>query len=217
MVQLSDFDLTAFHNEQRALFPTAKYGCLSELRKEVLSEFEEALQQKTEEAIQKIITLNPYLIQYALSNSGHHGTWVFPKPTIRPPGADNSQGMIPDYLVASCSSLGFFWHLVEIKRFDVQFSNKKGDGFSADGQKGVAQCNRYLARFEDFIDTVRANINISQLIQPVGAILLIGNASTESEAQNICRANFDRNTPKIRVVSYDRILRGIKNDLGSRL
>jgi Domain of unknown function (DUF4263) len=216
MARASEIDLTAFHNEQRALFPTARYGCLSELRIEALSEFKEALEQKTEEAIQKVLTDNPYLIQYALLSSGHHGTWVFPKPTIRPPGADNSKGMIPDYLVASRSSLGYFWHLVEIKRFDVQFSNKKGDGFSADGHKGIAQCNRYLTHFEDFTDTVRTNINIGQLIQPVGAILLIGNASTESEAQNTCRANFDRNSPKIRVVSYDRILHGLRNDLGSR-
>lgn len=194
-------------------FPGAKMGAHWDLNYEVLLDFKAALAAKSEEAIQLVLTANPYLIQYALPQSGHHGVWVFPKPMIRPTAVDGVKGMIPDYLVASRSSLGYYWHIVELKRSDVQFSNRTGAGYSRDGQAGIAQCNGYLAHFQDYIDAVRSNVRVPELIQPEGAILLIGDSAQETEAQKACRANFVRNNTRIDIVSYQRILGHLEADL----
>jgi hypothetical protein len=194
-------------------FPGALFGWGVDLDSAVLEEFQAALSDGREESIQKALTAHPYLIQYAIERSGHHGIWAFPKQMIRLPAADGTPGLIPDYLVVTRSSLGYFWHVLELKRFDVQFSNSDGTGYSPEGHKGIAQCNSYLGHFQDYIDTVRSSIRVPELIQPTGAILLIGNSETESDAQQKCRANFVRNNPKIDVVSYQRILGGLISDL----
>jgi hypothetical protein len=180
-----------------------------------MKSFREALADESEEAIQKVLTSNPYLIQYAIPHSGHHGIWAFPKPMIKPPTLNGSSGLIPDYLVVTKSSLGYFWYIVEIKRYDVQFASPDGRGYSRDGQRAIAQCNSYLAHFQDYIEAVRSNIRIEDLIQPKGAVLLIGNSEVESEAQQRCRANFVRTAPMIDVVSYQRILGALEADLRS--
>jgi len=36
----------------------------------------------------------------------------------------------------------------------------------AEGHKAVAQCQAYLTHFQDYIDTVRNNVRIAELIQP---------------------------------------------------
>lgn len=175
-----------------------------------------ALEAGSEEVIQKVLTANPYLIQYAVKKSGHHGIWAFPKAMIRPRGVDETRGLVPDYLVVTRSSLGYFWHVVELKRFDVQFANRTGDGFSAEANKAIAQCNAYLTHFQDFIDAVRSNIHISELIQPEGAILIIGDSAKENEAQRRCRSDFVRTNSKIDVVSYRRIIERLTSDLAVR-
>jgi hypothetical protein len=203
--------------EWAAEFPGAHFGSPLDISPATLCAFRIALVDGSEEAIQKILTANPYLIQYAVENSGHHGIWIFPKQMIRPPGADETPGLVPDYLVVTRSSLGYVWHIVELKRFNVQFARSDGRGFSRVGNSAIAQCNVYLSHFQDYIDVVRSNIRISELIQPRGAILLIGNSETENEKQRECRANFVRATLKIAVVSYQRIVGALESDLGSRL
>lgn len=209
-------DLAEHKRELIQRFPTAKFGWPPDVESSLLEVLQSALKAGSEEAIQKVLTTNPYLIQYAVKRSGHHGIWVFPKAMIRPRGADGTRGLVPDYLIVTRSSLGYFWHVVELKRFDVQFANRTGDGFSADGNKAITQCNQYLAHFLDYIDIVRNNIHVSELIQPEGAILLIGDSEEESEAQQRCRSDFVRNHPKIDVVSYRRIIDGLKIDVESR-
>lgn len=199
-----------------AQFPGAQFGWPLDARRPALEAFQLALNAGREEAIQGVLTANPYLIQYAVDHSGHHGIWAFPKQMIKPRSADGTQGLIPDYLIATRSSLGYFWHVVELKRFDVQFANQNGDGYSQDGNKAVAQCNNYLAHFQDYIESIRSNIRIPELIQPEGAILLIGDSETESDAQQLCRSSFVRNNPRVKVVSYRRILNGLQSDLESR-
>jgi hypothetical protein len=210
----------AYWEEQRkkamAEFPGAKFGWPGDAKRPLLQAIKSALEVGSEEAIQKALTENPYLIQYAIDGSGHHGTWAFPKQMIRPRGADGTAGLIPDFLVVTQSSLGYFWHVVELKRFDVQFANRSGDGLSTEGNKAVAQCNNYLTHFQDYIDAIRSNIRIEELIQPKGAILLIGDSAKENKAQRQCRANFVRNSAKIEVVSYRRIINALGSDLGSR-
>jgi len=196
-------------------FLDANFGCLWDISPAVLKAFRAALSQGPEEAIQKVLTANPYLITYAVA-SGHQGIWAYPKSTIKPPGADGTPGLIPDYLVATRDSLGYSWYVVELKRFDVQFANSDGSGLSPEGHKALTQCQAYLTHFQDYIETVRNNVRIPDLIQPSGAVLLIGNSLAESEDQRRCREQFARNTSRIDVVSYDRIVRGLKVDSGLR-
>jgi hypothetical protein len=166
----SDADVDKYREELLQQFPGAEFGAHWNLRKDAFYTLRSALADSSEESIQKALTANPYLIQYAVSLSGHHGIWVFPKPMIKTPAADGSEGLIPDYLIATRSSLGYFWHRVELKRFDNQFANKKGRGLSKEGQAAVDQCNRYLTHFDDYIETVRNNVRVSETIRPEGAI-----------------------------------------------
>ena len=132
-------DATKYREELLQQISGAKVGTHWDLIYQVLLDFKAALAAKSEEAIQLVLTANPYLIQYALPQSGHHGIWVFPKPMIRPTAADGAKGMIPDYLVASRSSLGYYWHIVELKRTDVQFSNRTGAAYAAVRQRGCGR------------------------------------------------------------------------------
>lgn len=213
---VTEIDLKVLRNEWAEEFPGSHFGCIWDVRPAIMSALRGALADGSEEPIQRVLTANPYLIQYAVDHSGHHGIWVFPKPMIKPPGADGSPGLIPDYLVVTRSSLGYFWHVVELKRFDVQFARRNGRGLGQDGNKAVVQCNIYLSHFQDYIDAVRSNVRIDELIQPKGAIVLIGNSVTENEEQCECRANFVRATPSIQVVTYHRIIRSLESDLGFR-
>jgi hypothetical protein len=75
----------------------------------------------------------------------------------------------------------------------------------------------YLSHFQDYIDAVRNNIRIDELVQPKGAVLLIGDSARETKKQREFRANFVRTTPQINVVSYQRILAGLESDLAGKL
>jgi hypothetical protein len=212
----TEIDREASRREWAEEFPGARFGCVWDISPAVLSALRTALASGSKEVIQKVLTANPYLIQYAVDYSGHHGVWVFPKPMIRPPGADGTHGLIPDYLIATRSSLGYFWHVVELKRFNVQFARRDGKGLSQEANKTISQCGVYLSHFQDYVDAIRTNIRINELIQPKGAIILIGNSETENEKQRQLRSNFVRATPNIDVVSYQRISCSLKSDLHSR-
>jgi hypothetical protein len=214
--QVTSEDLAKEERELTQQFAGARFGWPPDVKTSLLELLLSALEAGGEEAIQKVLTTNPYLIQYAVERSGHQGIWVFPKAMIRPRGADGMSGLIPDYLIVTRSSLGYFWHVVELKRYDVQFANRTGNGYSTEGNKAIAQCYEYLTHFQDYIDAVRSNIHIAELIQPEGAILLIGDSEKESEAQRRCRSNFVRNNPKIDVVSYRRIISRLGSDLEVR-
>jgi hypothetical protein len=214
-VNATQAEVDAYHNSLAGQFPGSHFGSLRDLTPSMLDELCAALSDGREEAIQKVLTANPYLIQYVVDRSGHHGIWVYPKPMIKPAASDGTAGLIPDYLVATRSSLGYFWRIIELKRFDTQLGNADGTGISPDGHKAIVQCQAYLAHFQDYIDTVRSNVRIAGLIQPEGAILLIGDSSAENESQRQCRANFVRNTPRIDVISYRRIVERLEQDLGA--
>jgi hypothetical protein len=146
--ELTEADLDMRRKELAEHFLGANFGSLRDISPAVLKDLHVALLDGREETIQKVVTANPYLIQYAVDQSGHHGIWIYPKQMIKPPGADGTPGLIPDYLVATRSSLGYFWHVVELKRFDVQFANSDGSGLSSEGHKAVAQCQAYLTHFQ---------------------------------------------------------------------
>lgn len=216
-MQLSQMDEAYFakrHKDLAAEFPGSRFGVRSDLTPEAVDAFEDALSAKSEEAIQLVLTEHPYLIQYAISESGHHGTWVYPKQALRPHSATGRPGMIPDFLVITRSSLGDHVRIVELKRFDRQFSDKTGAGYSSGGHKAVSQCNGYLSHFADYIDAVRSNTGIIDLVQPSGAVILMGDSGSETSQQQRNRADFVRHNGRIQVVSYRRILLEARADVG---
>jgi len=211
----ADFDHDADIAEQRAKFPGSEYGDARFLRAGLDEELEVAL-AGSEETIQRFLTANPYLLQYVIQNSGHHGTWIFPKKTIRTKKVDGTPGLIPDYLVATKSSLGYYWHIVELKLASVQFAKASGKSYSRDGTEGIAQCATYLSHFTNYIETVRSNIGVAEVITPKNVILLIGDGTTETDAQRVCRSEYCDLAPRMIVASYDRIRRGLERDIRSR-
>jgi hypothetical protein len=202
--------------ELAAQFPGALLGWPPDDRQAALEAFYLALEAGSEEAIQQAFVKDIFLMQYAVEHSGHHGIWGFSKQMIKPRGANGSRGLIPDFLIATKSSLGYFWHVVELKRFDMQFANQNGDALSPEGNKAVAQCNAYLSHFQGYIETIRSNVCAPEIVQPVGAILLMGDAQSETDAQQKVRSDFVRNNPRIEVVSYRRILGGLTSELERR-
>lgn len=217
ITSLADMNGEADIAEQRAKFTGSLYGDSRLLRAGLDVEFEAVL-KGSEEAIQTFLTANPYLLQYVIPNSGHHGTWAFPKKMIRTKKTDGTPGLIPDYLIAGQSSLGYYWYIVEIKLASVQFANIRGKSYSRDANAGIAQCATYISHFTNYIETVRSNIGVADFITPKSAILLIGDATTETDAQRVCRREYCELAPRMIVASYDSIRRGLANDLrGLRL
>jgi hypothetical protein len=213
LFRVSEIDEEADIAEWAGKFPGSHYADVRFLHPTLREEFEVALQAGREEAIQKLLTANPYLLQYVTPNTGHHGIWVFPKRQIRTQRVDGTPGLIPDYLVAAKNSLGYTWHIVELKLATVQFAKPSGESYTRDAADGIAQCAKYRAHFADYIETVRSNIGIPDAITPESVILLIGDGLTETDKQRTCRSEFDRLGPSMSVVSYDRIRRGLANDL----
>lgn len=212
----TDEDVERYFAEQENLFRGAHYGSGRGLRAALVGEFEAALAEGPEEAIQRILTANPYLLQYAMPNTGHHGVWVFPKRMIRTQQADKTPGLIPDYLVAASNSLGFTWHIIEIKRHDTQFASPNGKSLSAAGLKAVVQTATYLTHFLQYIETVRNNVGVEEIIQPANVIVLIGDSATETEEQTARRAEFEQLAPRMKIVTYDRIRKGLRSDVRFR-
>jgi hypothetical protein len=215
ITNLADLDDKADIAEQRAKFIGSCYGDPRLLRAGLDDEFEAVL-KGPEETIQNFLTANPYLLQYVIPNSGHHGTWAFPKNMIRTKKTDGTPGLIPDYLVATRNSLGYHWHIVELKLASVQFANIRGKSYSRDANEGIVQCATYISHFTKYIETVRSNIGVPDLIVPESAVLLIGDATAETDAQRICRSEFCELKSRMIVASYDRIRRGLANDLRGR-
>jgi hypothetical protein len=195
-------------------FPGASYGISPDMTAAVVDLFEEALHAGSEEAIQACLTDHPYLVQYAIRNSGHHGTWVYPKQMIRPKAATGEAGLIPDFLAVTRSSLGDHWWIVELKRFDTQFADARGRGMSPDGHKAVSQTAGYLQHFRDYVDAIRSHTRIPSLTQPEGALILIGDSLAETDAQKQIRSNFVRTSNHIDVASYRRMLINARVDVG---
>lgn len=195
-------------------FPGSSFGMRPDLTAEVVDRIEDALHAGSEEAIQVCLTENPYLVQYPIRESGHHGTWVYPKQMIRPKAATGEPGLIPDFLAVTRSSLGDHWWVVELKRFDTQFADSQGGGMSPAGHKAVSQAAGYLSHFREYIDAIRSHARIPRITQPAGALILIGDSRAESAAQRTVRSNFVRTSSNIDVASYRRIVVNARVDVG---
>jgi hypothetical protein len=217
MPTLSDLTKPAnqkrFHAELKARFPEALYGSRRDLSTKLTDDFDAVMAAGSEEAMQKLIVAHPYLLQYAFRTTGHHGTWAYPKRWIRTHQASGQSGLIPDFVAAMRNSLGYSWQIIELKRPDVQFANKRGDGLSTEAHKALAQCGEYVSHFADYIENVRMNVGDERISQPDGVTIVIGDSRIESDAQRRVRANFQALSPKISIATYDRLRRGLLNDV----
>jgi hypothetical protein len=214
IIQMDDAYWAQRRREMVEEFPGSRIGLRMDLTAEAVDDFEDALLAQSEEAIHRVIAEHPYLLQYATPHSGHHGLWAYSKQVIRTRSVDGAPGLVPDFLIVTRSSLGDFWHVVELKRFDDQFSDARGTGYSSDGHKALSQCAGYLAHFREYIEAVRVNAGISKMTQPTGAIILMGDSETETGLQARNRSNFVRSSPNIDVVTYRRLLVGARSEVG---
>lgn len=71
--RITSEDLAKHKRELAQQFPNAKFGWLPDAKPFLLKTLLSALEAGNEEAIQKVLTTSPYLIHYAVKNSGHHG------------------------------------------------------------------------------------------------------------------------------------------------
>ena len=72
-------DLERYVAEQAALFAGAHYGSIHNVEAALVIELQKALDDGPEESIQQVLAANPYLLQYAMPNTGHHGGLGFSK------------------------------------------------------------------------------------------------------------------------------------------
>jgi hypothetical protein len=208
-------ELDAERDRRSALFAGSLYGGMEDVGSEMRQALLDAWTDGREEAFQKALERYPYLFQYATPTSGHHGVWAYPRPMIRAPAASGLSGLIPDFLVVTKNSLGYFWHIVELKRASTQFSNAAGDGLSTEGHKALVQCQGYDAHFRDYIDQVRSTIQVDSLVQPQDVILFMGDSEAETPAQTQVRGNAQV-AGRIKVATYRRLLNGLEADLRHR-
>lgn len=209
-------DIERFYKEQEASFPGALYGKRHDMPRDLVAHFDASLATGSEEAMQKLLTRYPYLLQYAFRTTGHHGTWAYPKRWIRTNQVTGTPGLIPDFIAAMQNSLGYSWQIIELKRPDIQFANMKGDGLSTEGHKAIAQCGEYVTHFAEYIENVRTNVGEQRIRQPDGVTIVIGDSRHETDAQRRVRANFQALAPNIAIATYDRLRRGLVNDIGPR-
>src|SRR3546814_8253327 len=85
------------------------------------------------------------------------------------------------------NSLGYSWQIIELKRPDVQFANKRGDGLSTEAHKALAQCGEYMSHFANYIENVRVNVGNERIKQPDGVTIVMGDSRLENEAQRKVR------------------------------
>ncbi len=77
-------------------------------------------------------------------------------------------------------------------------------------------CPRKRVNSSDYIENVRDNIGVTEVIQPKNVILLMGDSRTETGAQTKIRKEHHAIAKRIEVISYDRLRSGLANDLRPR-
>ncbi len=100
-----------------------------------------------------------------------------------------------------------------MKTAKVQFAKSSDKSYTPTAAAGIAQCATYRAHFANYIETVRSNAGIEDMIVPANVILIIGDASTETDEEKICRSEFDSLSASMMVASFDHIRRGLRSDL----
>ncbi|WP_265563799.1 Shedu anti-phage system protein SduA domain-containing protein [Sphingomicrobium arenosum] len=204
-----------YRDECKKLIPIANFGDAGDISSQMLDSFETAVESDREQLIHEAFEAHPYALQYAIDQSGHHGTWLISKQMIRTSIKGQSSGLIPDFLAFTRSSLGLFAWVVELKRPSMNFCKINGTP-SANGSNALTQLNNYSDHIANFIETVRSNSGLENLRAPIGKLLLMGRSSSETVAQTHGRRLFNKPFEQ-QIVSYDRIIHGISFDLQSRL
>src|SRR3546814_16756730 len=79
--------------------------------------------------------------------------------------------------------------------------------------RSLAQCGEYMSHFANYIENVRVNVGNERIKQPDGVTIVMGDSRLENEAQRKVRVGFQDLSPKISIATYDRLRRGLLNDV----
>ena len=164
----------------------------------------------SETKLDSFITKNPSILSYLIGvyNTGHQGTWVIPKKTIKTKIQKTDRGQIPDFLVAGKSSDGIEWFVVELKGANTNiFSETNGRYFfSPEMNKGINQLFQYLHICDEDQAYFRDRHKLSNFRNP-RAILLIGRSSefNENKEKQTLKSNWNKTLQRIRITTYDSL------------
>lgn len=179
-------------------------------------EFAKLLASKpSEREVESFLTAHKDVLSMAvwMFSTGHHMSWVFPKPEIRASIA-GTKGLIPDYLMAGANSDGVSWFALELKGpCERAFGKTAGHvHLSSVANKGICQLLSYL----DNLAKDQAYHRDGTLIgmrQPRG-ILLIGTEDEmdDSDVQKFRQA-WNRENQRLQIRSYHGLLRQLAGKL----
>jgi hypothetical protein len=146
--------------------------------------------------------------------TGHHMSWIFPKPPMRVSAGDVG-GLIPDYLLAGASSLGVQYFVLELKGADKNAFVREGKRvyLSPDASKGVCQLVNYLdvaARDQAYL---RDTVGFKQFREPTGVLLIGTDAESEDVGKRDFKAAWNRMNPKVQIRSYSAVQHAMASKL----
>lgn len=172
----------------------------------IINELTSLIKHGNETKAHNLLIKYPNLLYFLMNNTGHHGTWYTSKPQICPPLINGRKGKIPDFLIAGANSDGIQWFVVELKSPKDKLFNEKGDCFSSIANKGLNQLAGYLKFCTEHQNTLRDTYGIQDFTTPNG-ILVIGNEEeTRLKEKQDLKAFWNNSLPKIKIISYSRIL-----------
>ena len=146
--------------------------------------------------------------------TGHHMSWIFPKPPMRPSVGD-AGGLVPDYLLAGANSFGVQYYILELKGSDKSAFVREGKriSLSLHANRGVCQLLNYLdfgSRDQAYLRDTHA---FKQFREPTG-VLLIGRDDEEDDPQvRDFKSAWNRFNPRLLIRSYDALLRTMAGKL----
>ena len=190
------------------------------LTKKQAKGFEKLLNRNASETeIDNYLTKNPVIFTSALHNfrTGHHGTIVIPKQSIRPKIKTTQQrGLIPDFIIGGDSSSGWEWWVVELKGTQQNTFTKKDNDiyFNSEINKGICQLLEYIDFCNENQANLRDNFNLENFREP-GGILISGREDEFSdEGKRRMKSAWNRATHgKLEIRTYDWILRNLNHML----
>ena len=143
---------------------------------------------------------------------GHHGTWVIPQQTVRPPLAPQQKGLKPDYVIGGKGSDGSRWYVIELKGVITPlFVEKKSGRISLSGEanEGLMQLVSYIDYCGKAQAFLRDSLHLVDFSEPQG-FLIIGRQSellSSQRKQQLRKALNHVLAGRIEVRTYDALVR----------
>jgi len=183
--------------------------------KEQLIRLKELIETKgSETEVHNFLDNNREVFSFALHayQTGHHGSIVLSKQNIRPHvKADNSKGLIPDFLVAGDSSDGFEWWVVELKGVNENVFTTDKDNhayFTSTINKGVFQLLEYIDFCSENQTYLRDTLKLPDFREPNGLIIIGTEKEFDDKRLQKLKSAWNRLLPKrLEIKTYNWLLR----------